>query len=85
MDDRGIMSPLSLGTRNPIFPETSKPAISCSVYTADFLPEIKRPGREVFHQRPHSAEVKNECNYEYTTTLLHASTGVQGQLYLSAE
>jgi len=37
-----------------------------------YLPELKRPGRDVYHSTPYTAKLKNEWRYTYTSpTCLH--------------
>jgi hypothetical protein len=43
------------------------------------LPEVKRPGREVDHFYPSSAEVKNEWKHNSTSPYMPSRNG-QGQL-----
>jgi hypothetical protein len=70
LDDRGA------GVRVPIvnnflFSTSSRPALGSTQRPIQWVPEVKRPGREVDHSPPTSAEVTKMWTYISTALGLH--------------
>jgi hypothetical protein len=52
--------------KNFLFSKSSRPALGSTQPPIQWVPEVKRPGREADHSPPANAEVKR--NWMYTST-----------------
>jgi hypothetical protein len=69
-EDRGDRSSIPGRVKNFLFSRSSRPALRSTQYPIQWVPGVKRPGREVDHSPPTSAEVKKM--WIYTSTLTYA-------------
>jgi hypothetical protein len=66
LDDREVGVRVPTGVKNFLFSKSSRPALRSTQPPLQWVPGIKRPGSEVDHSPPTSAEVKKMWIYTST-------------------